>query len=190
MNVGGGSSPTITTHPANATVTEPAAATFSVVATGTAPLSYQWRRGGTNISGATSASYTLTPTSNSLDNGAIFSVVVSNAQGSVTSNNATLTVNAPSYSFPAPLVTPTPQSTLTTTTVTFTGGHTSQDLEHSLRVGTTNGGAQIYSQTMGTNHSATVSGLPTTGTIYVWYWSRNSTGWFVSQHSYTMNAGG
>ncbi|MGD9851194.1 MAG: choice-of-anchor Q domain-containing protein [Nitrospirales bacterium] len=167
-------SPTITTHPANATVTEPAAATFSVVATGTAPLSYQWRRGGTNISGATSASYTLTPTSNSLDNGAIFSVVVSNAQGSVTSNNATLTVNAPSYSFPAPLVTPTPSSTLTTTTVTFTGGHTSQDLEHSLRVGTTDGGAQIYSQSMGTNHSATVSGLPTTGTIYVWYWSRNS----------------
>src|SRR5207248_361711 len=47
------------------------------------------------VSGATSASYT-TPASSSSDNGALFNVVVSNASGSVTSNIATLTVNAAS----------------------------------------------------------------------------------------------
>jgi PKD repeat protein len=85
--------PTITTQPANRTVTVGQTASFSVVASGTAPLVYQWRKNGTNISGATSASYT-TPATVTADNGALFSVVVSNAAGSVTSNNATLTVNA------------------------------------------------------------------------------------------------
>ena len=86
--------PSITTPPANVTVTAPAAATFSVVAAGTAPLSYQWRRNGAPIAGATSASYVLTPTAVS-DDGASFDVVVSNVAGSVTSAAATLTVNAP-----------------------------------------------------------------------------------------------
>jgi hypothetical protein len=85
--------PAITTPPANVTVTEPASATFSVVATGTAPLSYQWRRNGTPIAGATGVSYTLNPTAVA-DNGAQFDVLVSNAGGSVTSAAATLTVNA------------------------------------------------------------------------------------------------
>src|SRR5207245_1341094 len=62
-------------------------------ASGTAPLSYQWRKNGTAISGATSASYT-TPATTTADNGAQFTVVVSNSAGSVTSNAATLTVNA------------------------------------------------------------------------------------------------
>ena len=84
--------PSITTQPANLTVTEPGAANFSVVATGDAPLSYQWRRNGSNISGATSASYSLNPTAAS-DSGAQFDVVVSNATGTVTSTVATLTVN-------------------------------------------------------------------------------------------------
>ena len=83
--------PNITTQPANATVTAGQTATFSVTASGTAPLSYQWRRNGTSISGATSASYT-TPAATSGDNGALFSVVVTNSAGSVTSSNATLTV--------------------------------------------------------------------------------------------------
>ena len=84
--------PSITTHPASLTVTAPASATFSVVATGDAPISYQWRRNGTAISGATSASYVLNPTAVS-DSGAQFDVIVSNAVGSITSNAATLTVN-------------------------------------------------------------------------------------------------
>jgi hypothetical protein len=87
--------PSITTQPANQTVSVGQTATFAVVATGTAPLSYQWQKGGTAIAGATSSSYTTPPTMSS-DNGAQFTVVVSNSVGSVTSNAATLTVNASS----------------------------------------------------------------------------------------------
>jgi hypothetical protein len=86
--------PTITTQPANQTVTAGQAATFTVAATGTAPLSYQWRRNGTAITGATSSTYS-TPATSSSDNGAQFTVVVSNTAGSVTSSAATLTVNPP-----------------------------------------------------------------------------------------------
>jgi hypothetical protein len=82
----------ITTQPANQTVNAGQTATFSVVASGTAPLSYQWQKGGSPISGATSSSYT-TPVTSSSDNGSQFKVVVSNSVGSATSNSATLTVN-------------------------------------------------------------------------------------------------
>ena len=82
---------TITTQPANQTVALGQTATFSVVATGTAPLVYQWQKNGAAISGATAASYT-TPVTTAADNGAQFVVVVSNAMGSVTSSAATLTI--------------------------------------------------------------------------------------------------
>ncbi len=68
-------------------------ATFSVVATGTAPLQYQWRKGGAAIAGATGSSYT-TPVTVIGDSGSSFTVVVTNATGSMTSNAATLTVTA------------------------------------------------------------------------------------------------
>ncbi len=89
--------PTITTPPAAVTVQSGQTATFTVVAGGTAPLAYQWRRNGTPIMGATGASYT-TPATVDVDTGARFSVVVSNVAGSVTSAEATLTVT------PAPVV--------------------------------------------------------------------------------------
>jgi hypothetical protein len=92
--------PSIATQPGNQTVTVGQTATFSVVATGTAPLSYQWQQntgtGFVAISGATSSSYTTPPTSNS-NNGNTFNVIVTNSAGSATSNAATLTVtNTPS----------------------------------------------------------------------------------------------
>lgn len=83
--------PTISTQPADQTVLAGATATFSVTATGTAPLSYQWKKGGTAITGATSASYT-TPATVTGDSGSSFTVTVTNAAGSVTSSAATLTV--------------------------------------------------------------------------------------------------
>jgi hypothetical protein len=83
--------PAITSQPANATITVGNAAIFSVTASGSAPLAYQWMRDASDIAGATGASYT-TPATTQADNGAVFSVRVSNAQGSVTSNGATLTV--------------------------------------------------------------------------------------------------
>ncbi len=84
--------PTITTQPANQTVTAGQTATFSVVASGTAPLTYQWQKNGSAISGATATSYT-TPVTTTADSGELFRVVVSNSAGSVTSNSATLTVS-------------------------------------------------------------------------------------------------
>ncbi len=83
--------PSITTPPANQTVMVGATATFTVVAAGTAPLSYQWQKDSANISGATSASYT-TPATVAGDNGATFRVIVTNPVTSVTSTPATLTV--------------------------------------------------------------------------------------------------
>jgi len=68
-------------------------ATFSVTAAGTTPLSYQWQKGTTAITGATSATYTTAATTTA-DSGSQFGVVVSNAIGKATSNAATLTVNA------------------------------------------------------------------------------------------------
>jgi len=83
--------PTITTQPADKTVRVGKTAKFTVMATGTAPLNYQWRKNGVNITGATNASYTTPPTT-AADNGALFAVTVSNLAGSVTSDNAILTV--------------------------------------------------------------------------------------------------
>src|SRR2546429_5983662 len=89
------SAPRIVVPPASQTVTSGQTASFSVTATGAAPLSYQWNKNGAAISGATSATYTTPPTTSS-DNGAQFVVVVSNVAGNVTSNAATLTVNTTS----------------------------------------------------------------------------------------------
>jgi hypothetical protein len=85
--------PTITTPPANQTVTAGQTATFTVVAAGTPPLSYQWQKNGANIAGASSASYT-TPATTTSDSGSTFDVVVSNTAGTVTSAAVTLTVSA------------------------------------------------------------------------------------------------
>jgi hypothetical protein len=85
--------PTITTQPGNQAVVAGQTATFSAVAGGSAPLSYQWQENGANISGATAASYT-TPATTTGNSGSTFRVIVSNAAGTVTSAAATLTVNA------------------------------------------------------------------------------------------------
>ena len=92
VNGGGPVVPYINTQPANQTVNVGQAATFSVVAAGTPPLTYQWQKNGADITGATLASYT-TPATATGDSGEMFRVVVSNSAGKVTSNSAALTVN-------------------------------------------------------------------------------------------------
>ena len=84
--------PSISIQPGSQTVNAGQTVSFGVVATGTATLAYQWTKGGVNISGATSSTYT-TPVTSFADNGAVYAVVVSNSAGTATSNNATLTVN-------------------------------------------------------------------------------------------------
>jgi hypothetical protein len=86
--------PSITTQPAAVSVNVGQSATFSVVATGSAPLTYQWRRNGVDIANARESSYTINATALS-DNGAVFSVVVTNGVGNRTSGTATLTVTEP-----------------------------------------------------------------------------------------------
>src|SRR6516225_7866694 len=80
-----GTPPTIIAQPLSHTVGVGATATFTVVASGSVPLHYQWMENGMAISGATSASYT-TPVLTLADNNEQFAVVVSNSSGSVSSS--------------------------------------------------------------------------------------------------------
>jgi hypothetical protein len=99
-------------------------ATFSVVASGTAPLTYQWRSNGAAISGATSASYT-TPATTAQNSGTGYEVVVKNVAGSVTaaSNQASATTSAATGSgtgtVPTISTQPASQTVAIGTTATF-----------------------------------------------------------------------
>lgn len=85
--------PIITTHPANLTAYAGGVGRFTVSATGAS--SYQWRRAGINVpTGGTSSTYVIDPVNNA-DNGIAFDCVVTNTNGSSTSNPATLTVTSP-----------------------------------------------------------------------------------------------
>ncbi len=84
--------PTVTGHPANASVIEGNSANFAVQLSGTSPFNFQWRRNAVNITGATAANYN--PTNIPLTwSGSVIDVVVSNSAGVDTSNTATLTVS-------------------------------------------------------------------------------------------------
>ena len=97
-----GTAPGITTQPSGQLVDQGGTATFSVVASGTAPLNYQWRFNAANISGATTSSFTKSNVQPS--DAGNYSAVVTNNWGSVTSADASLTVNT------APAITTQPQS--------------------------------------------------------------------------------
>jgi len=83
--------PTITSQPQDQIASIGGSATFTVAATGTQPLSYQWRKNAVNIPGQTGSTFTLNNVSSG-DAGP-YNVRVSNAAGSVVSDVATLTVN-------------------------------------------------------------------------------------------------
>lgn len=96
-----GSPPSILTQPAPVTVDVGGNATFSVSASGSDPLSYQWLFNGVAIAGATNTSYSINNVQTA--NGGTYSVTVTNNAGSVTSAGVALNVRAP-----APTPTPTP----------------------------------------------------------------------------------
>lgn len=96
--VGGGvvtNPPSITTQPLSQTNALGGTVTFSVVASGTTPLTYQWRLYNTNLPGATAASLSLTNIQPI--NAGDYTVFITNAFGSITSAVAKLTVNAAPY---------------------------------------------------------------------------------------------
>jgi len=88
----------ITAHPVNRNIIAGSTATFSVTATGTAPITYQWQENTgsswTDIDGATANTYT-TPATTVAMSGHQYQVKVTNSCGTVTSNTATLTVAEP-----------------------------------------------------------------------------------------------
>ena len=85
------SAPTITAQPVAQTVTVGQPATFSVTATGTAPLTYQWFMNSTAV-GTNSNTFTISQATVA-NNQAQIHVTVTNSVGNVTSSNVTLTVN-------------------------------------------------------------------------------------------------
>jgi hypothetical protein len=85
--------PAILTQPASQTVPLTQTATFTVVAENPTPVTFQWLKDGAVIPGATSPSYAI-PSAALADSGSVFTVTLSNSVGSVTSNQATLTVGA------------------------------------------------------------------------------------------------
>jgi len=99
-----GTAPVIMTQPASVSVTTGSSASLSVTASGDGVLTYQWKKDGTDVAGATTATYAVSATSSS--SAGSYTVVVSNFLGSVTSSAATLTVNAA----PAPAPAPAPSS--------------------------------------------------------------------------------
>jgi hypothetical protein len=113
--------PLIITNPASLTVEVGQTATFSVTATGAGTLTYQWYKNGVAISGATSSSYT-TPPAVLGDSGSVFTVTVSNANGTVTSLGATLTVQVPQAKSLVPSSATPPYNSSVTLVPTFSGG--------------------------------------------------------------------
>jgi hypothetical protein len=107
--------PTVTTGPAPQTVTAGATVTFSVAASGTAPLTYQWFKDNVALGGATAATLTFTATAQSAGS---YTVAVTNAAGTTTSSAATLTVS-PATTAPAVTTGPATQTVTAGATVTF-----------------------------------------------------------------------
>ncbi|CAN2216067.1 Listeria/Bacterioides repeat [Candidatus Nanopelagicaceae bacterium] len=145
--------PTITSHPANATTSVGQSVTLSVTVTAlsdTGTLSYQWKQGSTTITGATSASYTFSPSA--VSEAGVYSVVVTNTKltsfSVVQSNNATLTVNKGTQ---APL------------TITSTSGAFGTNLTLTSSGGTTAGAITYTTPTAGCTIASGV--LSTTGAV-------------------------
>ena len=97
---GSGLPPDITSQSPNQTVTNGASVTFSVNATGTPPLNFQWQCNGTNLPGAVSSNLTLTGVT--FAQAGIYAAVVTNAAGSTISDPVALSVwcaSAPAFSY-------------------------------------------------------------------------------------------
>ena len=106
--------PAIMAQPTDQTVTAGNLASFSVTATGSPAPTFQWRKGGVDISGATTATLTIDP-STTADAGS-YDVVVTNASDSITSDAVTLTIQTPPTISPQPIS----QTVAVGTSVAFT----------------------------------------------------------------------
>ncbi|MEI7939032.1 MAG: choice-of-anchor tandem repeat GloVer-containing protein [Verrucomicrobiota bacterium] len=148
--------PVITTYPASQTVLQSQAVTFSVTATGVAPLYYLWMRNGSavtdgrNVSGAATSSLTIR--SASAADASTYAVVVGNAYGLATSSGALLKVT----SITAP-------NTALATVYAFTGGN--DGANPNALVQAANGSFYGSTQNGGTNQAGTVFQLTAAGAV-------------------------
>jgi len=121
----GSESPTISEDPKDRTVFVGQAAKFDFGASGKPPFTFQWFRNGVAIAGATEAIY-ITPVVTAADDGAKYSVKITNAQGSITSKDATLTVKAG----PSITTEPVAQTVNVGASATFTVAATGEQLQY------------------------------------------------------------
>lgn len=121
----GSESPTISEDPKDRTVFVGQSAKFDFGASGKPPFTFQWFRNGVAIAGATEAIY-ITPAVTAADDGAKYSVKITNAQGSITSKDATLTVKAG----PSITTEPVAQTVNVGASATFTVAATGEQLQY------------------------------------------------------------
>jgi hypothetical protein len=88
------SAPTVTTQPASQTIAVGSAATFSVTASGSDTLTYQWYKDSSAISGASASTYAISSVATS--DADSYYVTISNSGGTTTGSTATLTVSSTS----------------------------------------------------------------------------------------------
>ncbi|MEI6713395.1 MAG: immunoglobulin domain-containing protein, partial [Verrucomicrobiota bacterium] len=127
FSVNPGVAPSITSPIVGGSINAGQSLTLSVVASGTPTLTYQWLQGRSPISGANSQSYTVTT-------GGSYSVTVANGNGSITSNEAVVTVNQP----PAVVVQPASAPMISGGSVTYTANASGTGpFTYQWRLGTT-----------------------------------------------------
>jgi hypothetical protein len=134
LNYSLGAPPIITNQPSSQTVNFGSNATFSVGATGTPVLSYQWRFNTTNILAGQTGTF-LTVTNAQSTNAGEYTVVVTNSYGAATSTVATLSLNTP----PSITTQPTNQTVISGNSVSFIAAATgTAPLRYQWRFNTTN----------------------------------------------------
>src|ERR1700722_82110 len=153
--------PTITTNPANVTVTAGATAMFTAAASGSPTPTVQWQvsAGGgafTNVAGATSTTLAIAGTTTAM-NGNKYQAVFTNAAGSATTSSATLTVNAANT---APTITTNPANVTVTAgaTATFTAAASGTPIPTVQWQVSTNGGAAFTNVAGATSTTLSITG--------------------------------
>lgn len=141
--------PVITTQPSSVSVGSGSVASFTVVATGTS-LSYQWYKDGAAISGATSATYSISAATSS--NAGAYTVVVTNTAGSVTSSSATLTIASTTVGANTPAVVAAANAFLATLSTTQQTVATSATSASTVLFGFTLANAEYWSNLPGARH--------------------------------------
>ena len=169
-----GVAPSITSQPSSQAVTVGQSVTFSASASGTPPLSFRWFKDGSQITGATASSYTISSVQRA--DAGTYTVAVSNSTGTVTSNGATLTVNV------AAPGTPTANSANSITSSSFQAnwssatGATSYYIDVATNSGFTSFVSGYNNCSAGSGLSMSVSGLTPSTTYYYRVRATNSGG--------------